>query len=178
MQVDAVRQIAAGIADGELAGRYHYYLELLESIAGAPHFGPLTRFGPRSISAPAREQAVLLLGMIGDLDTARFLARLLQYETDTAMQGTVVRAIAGLGTGFEGELVARLAVVVRRDRILGASNDLAASVVSLVREVNRFEGGYLPDGVVELLMLIAEGNYSRENRLEAVAALREISIGQ
>ncbi len=178
-QTVAMAGIAERIRSGDnLAGSHHYILQLSESVAGSPYFGPLTQFGPKSAPRRAREQAVWVLGQIGDLFTARFLARLLEYEPDTAMQAEILRSMANLGTQIDEELAARMYQIVRRDISRGASDSLGLAVARFVAAIDEYRGGYVHPRITESLLTIAGANYSRDVRMYALDTLRELAGGR
>jgi outer membrane protein assembly factor BamB len=175
-QVVAMAGIASRIADGEnLAGRHHYMLHLSEQVAGSPYFGPLTQFGPKSAPRRARELAVQVLGEIGDLATGRFLARLLRYEPDHAMQASILRSMGRLGTAIDSDLAARLREIVRRDVVRGPSDRLGSAMVRFVEAIDAYRGGYLDPAVAEVLLEIASANYGRAVRRSALDAVRSLA---
>jgi len=178
-QTVAMAGIEERVRTGDnLAGSHQYILQLSESVAGSPYFGPLTQFGPKSAPRRARESAVWVLGQTGDLATARFLARLLEYEPDTSMQAEILRSMANLGTMIDEELAARLYQIVRRDISRGPSDTLGLAVARFVAAIDEYRGGYLHPRVTESLLTIASANYSREVRSFALETLRELAGGR
>jgi hypothetical protein len=179
-QMAAMGRIQAHVNSGEnLAGIYHYLLELCETVAGAPYFGPVVLGHPLPVNRRTREAAIGVLGRIGDLATARFLARLVQYEPDTTLQTASIQALASLGTALDGALGARLVEIIERDSRRETSDPLAEAVISLVEAVSRFEGAYVTQEMIDALLTIADSNYSRATRLAALTALRGLgSAGQ
>ena len=178
-QTVAMAGIAERVRSGDnLAGSHHYVLQLSESVAGSPYFGPLTQFGPKSAPRRAREEAVWVLGQIGDLLTARFLARLLEYEPDPAMQAEILRSMASLGTQIDEDLAVRLYQIVRRDISRGASDGLGLAVARFVAAIDEYRGGYLHPRITESLLTIAGANYSRDVRAYALETLRELAGGR
>lgn len=174
----AMGDVAARVRAGEdLAGRYPYLLHLSELVAGSPYFGQLTQFGPRSAPRRAREEAIFVLGEIGDLTTTRFLARLLSHEADPSMQATVLRSMGSLGTPIDRELAARLADIVRRNARTGPDDVLGHAVSAFVESVHIHRGGYLHPDVADALLTIAQGAYSRRVREYALATLRLLAGG-
>lgn len=171
----AMAQIAERVAAGaNLAGSYHYLLYLSESVAGSPYFGSMTQFGPRSSTRRAREQAIGVLGTIGDLQTGDFLVRLLRYEPDPSLQALVLGSMAELRVPVDEALASRLLEIVRRDRVGGPSDALAAAVTRFVLAADEYRGGYIDPGVADVLMMIAESNYSRVVRTDALSVLRSL----
>jgi outer membrane protein assembly factor BamB len=162
--------------DGEenLAGGYPYLLELCEMAAGAPFFGPIVGREPLPIGRRTRQEAVQILGAIGDLGSARFLARLIHHEPDPTMQTEAMRALAALGTAMDGELMTRVRAIIERDSTAVTNDALAEAAISLVEAVNEFEGGYVNQDVVDILITIADSNYVRQTRLRALTALRSL----
>lgn len=158
-----------------LSGRYFAYLDLLERVAGSPYFGPLSESGPRSAGRRAREEAISLLGSIGDLQSARFLSRLLSYEPDASLQASIMRAIGRVGSRLDAETVRYLADVIRRDVVRGAQDRVASGVISLVRGLDSYQGRYIDPGIADVLISIATANYSAAVRQEALATLRSLA---
>ncbi|MFW6288508.1 MAG: PQQ-binding-like beta-propeller repeat protein [Spirochaetota bacterium] len=178
-QTVAMADVAERVRSGEsLAGSHQYLLQLSESVAGSPYFGPLTQFGPESAPRRAREDAVWVLGQIGDLSTVRFLARLLGYEPDTTMQAEILRSMANLGAPIDEDLAARLDQIVRRDIARGPSDGLGLAVARFVAAIDEYRGGYLHPRVTESLLAVAGANYSREVRAYALETLRELAGGR
>lgn len=178
-QAVAMAGIAARVADGEnLAGQYPYLLELSEDVAGSPYFGQLARSGPMAASRRAREQALEVIAAIGDLESARFLARLLRYEPDPTMQSAVLRAMGKLGAPVDAELAARLSQIVRRDVARGPSDALGLALSRFVDAVDAYRGGYLHPDIADTLVAVAQANYSRGVREEALATLRRLAGGR
>ncbi len=174
----AMSDVAARVRAGDdLAGRFPYLLHLSELVAGSPYFGQLTQFGPRSAPRRAREEALFVLGEIGDLETSRFLARLLSHETDPSMQATILMSMGHLGTPINRELAARLADIVRRNSRTNPDNALGHAVCAFVESVHIHRGGYLHPDVAAALLTIAQGNYSRQVREHALATLRVLAGG-
>jgi hypothetical protein len=147
-----------------LAGSYQYMLELCETVAGAPFFGPVILGQPLPVDRRTREAAIGVLGTIGDLGSARFLARL------TA----AINSLASLGTALDGALAARLLEIIDRDSRRETSDSLAESVIGLVEAVNAFEGAYVTQEMIDALLTIADSNYSRSTRMAALSALRDL----
>ena len=177
-QVVAMANLASRVEDAEnLAGRHHYLLYLSELVAGSPYFGPLTQFGPKSAPRRARETAVAVLGQIGDLQTSRFLSRLLMYEPDAAMQASILVSMGRLGTRIDSELSARLAEIVRRDVANGPSDTLGGAVSGFVRAIDAYRGGYVDPGIADVLLAVAAANYSRDVRQRALDTLRALAGG-
>jgi outer membrane protein assembly factor BamB len=172
----ALARIRADIdSDDGVAERYFVYLDLLERVAGSPYFGPLSQFGPQSASRRAREEAIALLGRIGDLESARFLSRLLSYEPDASLQSAIMVAIGAVGSELDEQMVAYLAEVIRKDQARGAQDRVASSVITLVRGLDSYQGRYIDPGIAEVLISIATSNYSSEIRQQALATLRSLA---
>ncbi len=174
----AMGDVAARIHDGHnLAGRYPYLLHLSELVAGSPYFGQLSQFGPRSAPRRAREEAIVVLGEIGDLATSRFLARLLSHEADPSLQATILRSMGTLGTPIDRELATRLSDIVRRNLRTGPDDTLGHAVSAFIESVHVHRGGYLHPEVADSLLTIAQGAYSRQVREYALATLRVLAGG-
>ena len=168
-QIVAMADLAARVRSGaDLADRHQHMLLLSETIAGSPFFGELDRFRTRVAPRRAREEAIFVLGEIGDLVTSRFLAKLLSHETDSGLQAAILRSMAQLGTPLDRELASRLAQIVRTDIVRGASDPLAESVTAFVEAVNVYRGGYIHADVAYVLLMIAQGPYSRHVRVNAL----------
>lgn len=171
--------IAGRVGRGEnLAGEYPYLLELSETVAGSPYFGQLSPAGPKAAPRRAREQAIEVIATIGDLESARFLTRLLRYEPDPTMQAAVLEAMGRLGTPVDEELAARLSQIVRRDVARGASDALGFAIARFVDAVDSYRGGYLHPDIADTLLEVARANYSRTVREEALATLRRLAGGR
>ncbi len=169
----AMADVAARVRAGhDLAGRYPYLLQLSEHVAGSPYFGQLSQFGALSAPRRAREEAIYVLGEIGDLATARFLARLLSHETDATLQTSILASMGRLGTPIDRELAARLANIVRRNAREGPDNALGHAVVAFVESVHLHRGGYLHPDVAQALLTVAQANYSRQVREYALSTVR------
>jgi hypothetical protein len=174
-QTTAMSQIRRRVDSGDnLAGSYHYMLELCETVAGAPFFGPVILGQPLPVDRRTREVAIGVLGTIGDLGSARFLARLIHYEPDTTLQTAAINSLASLGTALDGALAARLLEIIDRDSRRETSDSLAESVIGLVEAVNAFEGAYVTQEMIDALLTIADSNYSRSTRMAALSALRDL----
>jgi hypothetical protein len=172
-QTAAMRSITARVGTAEnLAGSYHYILNLCETVAGAPYFGPLVLGSPLPVDRITRQAAIEVLGDIGDLQSASVLSRILQYEPDTTLQTAIIRSLASLGTAMDGRIAVRLAGIVDRDARSGASDPLAEAVIDLVEALDRFEGGYATQSTIDALLAIADANYGRATRLRALSTLR------
>ncbi len=175
-QVVAMSDLAARVEASEnLAGEHQYILQLCEAVAGSPYFGPLDQFGPRSAPRRAREDAIRVLARIGDLRTASFLARLLGYEPDPAMQASILRSMGRLGAPVDAELADRLAAIVRADVARGPSDTLAVAVVGFVEAIDQYRGGYLSPEIANVLIEIAGSNYSRRVREYALDTVRSLA---
>lgn len=158
-----------------LNGRYFAYLDLVERVAGSPYFGPLSESGPRAASRRAREEAVSLLATMGDLHTARFLSRLLSYEPDPAMQASIMRAIAEVGSELDSLTVRYLDEIIRRDTSRGPQDRVASAVISLVRGLDAYQGRYIDPAIADVLIRIATANYGSGVRQQALATLRALA---
>lgn len=173
----------AGIAsrverDANLAGEYPYLLALSEAVAGSPYFGQLARSGPKAAPRRAREQAIGVIAAIGDLESARFLARLLRYEPDPMMQAAVLDAMGELGTPIDEELARRLTQIVRRDVARGPSDALGLALSRFVEAIDAYRGGYVHPDIADTLLAVAQANYSRAVREGALATLRQLAGGR
>ncbi|MFW5684444.1 MAG: PQQ-binding-like beta-propeller repeat protein [Spirochaetota bacterium] len=178
-QAVAMADIIERVRSGDpLGGDHQYLMQLSERVAGSPYFGPLTQFGPQSASRRAREQAIVVLGEIGDLTTAGFLARLLRYEPDPTLQTTILRSMAALATPIDEELSARLAEIVRRDVASGASDSLGAGVVAFIERAATYRGGHLHPSIADVLLSVATSNYSRQVRSSALEVVRGLAGGR
>lgn len=178
-QTVAMAGISARVAREEnLAGEYPYLLELSESVAGSPYFGQLAQSGPKAAPRRAREQAIEVIGAIGDLESTRFLARLLRYEPDPTMQAAVLAAMGRLGTPVDEELAARLSQIVRRDVARRPSDVLGLAISRFVDTIDSYRGGYLHPDIADTLLAIARANYARTVREEALATLRRLAGGR
>ena len=177
-QVVAMADILSRVrSDENLAGSYQYILQLSELVAGSPYFGPLTQFGPESAPRRARETAVAVLGEVGDLATARFLARLLSVERDSTMQALILEALGALGAPVDEEVAARLGQIVRNDVARGPNDRLGLAIADMITAVDEYRGGYLHPDVVDVLFAIAQANYSRSVRQHALDTLRSLAGG-
>jgi hypothetical protein len=168
-QIVAMADLATRVRSGaDLGDRHQYMLFLSETIAGSPYFGEIDRLRTKTAPRRAREDAIFVLGEIGDLVTSRFLARLLSHETDSGMQAAILQSMSRLGTPLDAELASRLTQIVRRDVARGASETLAQSVMAFVEAVNVYRGGYIHPDVAQVLLMIAQGPYSRRVRVDAL----------
>lgn len=178
-QTVAMARIADRIArEGNLAGEYPYLLELSETVAGSPYFGQLAQSGPKAAPRRAREQAIEVIAAIGDLESVRYLARLLRYEPDPTMQAAVLEAMGRLGAPVDEELATRLSQIVRRDVARGPSDALGLAVSRFVDAIDSYRGGYLHPSIADTLLAIAQANYSRGVREEALETLRRLAGGR
>jgi HEAT repeat protein len=176
VQTQAMIQIRDRVRSGtDLAGSYFHTIELAERAAGSPYFGPLSQSGPVSAPLEARAAAIEILGAIGDLQSAAFLERLLEYERDETLRVRIMGALGRLGAPLDDALVERLNRVVSED-ISGAPSDrVARGVIQLVRDLDRFHGRYISPGIADVLVRIATANYTSEIRRSALTTLRSLS---
>ncbi len=177
-QIVAMAELAARVRSGaDLADRHQYMLLLSETIAGSPYFGELDRFRTKVAPRRAREEAIFVLGEIGDLVTARFLARLLSHEADPSLQSAILASMARLRTPVDRELASRLAQIVRRDVARGASDTVGQSVTAFVEAASAYRGGFIHPDVAHVLLTIAQGPYSRHVRVNALDAAYRLGGG-
>ncbi|TVQ23231.1 MAG: hypothetical protein EA382_10470 [Spirochaetaceae bacterium] len=177
-QTVAMSEIRDRVTSGRsLDGSYGYLLEVAETAAGAPFFGPTGQTGSVTVARSARQRALEVIGAIGDLESVRFLGRLLERENDPAMQASILGAISALGGGLDDALATRLYQIIRRDASAGASDASARVVMSAIDALDRYHGRYLSPIVADVLLAIAQGGYGRAVRVDALDLLRRLGGG-
>ncbi|MFW6261579.1 MAG: hypothetical protein ACOC6J_08360, partial [Spirochaetota bacterium] len=73
---------------------------------------------------------------------------------------------------------ARLSQMVRRDVARGPSDALGLALSRFVDAVDAYRGGYLHPDIADTLLAVAQANYSRGVREEALATLRRLAGGR
>jgi outer membrane protein assembly factor BamB len=151
-----------------------YILVILERLAAE---GVLTRSRLRGRKVndypDIRARAILLMGILGNLETRDQLLHLLRYEYDSTARLSLVRALGMLGSDFDGEVTRALAGTILRGEPTAADRLLIHEILATFESIYRYHGSVTDESVIHALLEVFKGSYPTETRQNASVLLRE-----
>ncbi len=158
---------------------YSEMMVLLERLAGVGVLNPVKKDrAPINDFPDIRARAVELLGRHGNLASQRFLLELLQYEWDTHVQLTILKAIRNLRSGLKGKVLQTLNSMVTRGRIdFSEDGLLTAELIRCIEDVCIYSGTVTP-AAGQVLTDIYLSDAARSLRLQAIRTLRALGGGK
>ncbi len=120
-----------------------------------------------------RARAILLMGVLGNLETRRQLLHLLRYEYDSTARLSLVRALGMLGSDFDGEVTRALSRTILRDEPTAADRLLIHEILATFDSIYRYHGSVTDESVIHALLEVFQGSYPKETRETASVLLQE-----
>lgn len=151
-----------------------YILVILERLAAE---GVLTRsrLHGRTVNdyPDIRARAILLMGVLGNLETRAQLLHLLRYEYDSTARLSLVRALGMLGSDFDGAVTRALATTILREEQTAADGLLIHEILATFESIYRYHGSVTDESVIHALLEVFQGGFPKETRQSAAVLLRE-----
>jgi HEAT repeat protein len=171
---EALNIISSYLTEGDTGNRTYLSLLFLRRLLSQ---GVLdTEYGMgriRNNFPRIRMRAAELLALHGDLQTSEHLLRVLRYEYDPYAMAAEIGAIGGLKSdpdGRAGELIKR---IIQNDSISSGNNMLADAALRTITAISNYHGT-IDEHSIDTLFFIFKGNYSKDNRSRALAALQGV----
>jgi HEAT repeat protein len=175
MKQMAISQISETISAGSFMPPYYHYF--LGELAGEGTLRAVRENGRVINDFPEiRGVAVELLGMVGTLQSADLLVRLLSYEYDTIVKRKIITALGNLMTDRNGSATAAISQAVLEDLRRRETPDprLAEAALRALASIRGYNGIMPHESGGELLFDIYRGAYPKKTRQLALEAMRSL----
>jgi len=173
-KAEALEIIASYLASADQGNRHYLSHLFLQQLASQGVLDTEYEMGKMKNNYPQiRMAAVDLLSRYGDLETRDFLLRVIRYEHDSLAVSAEIRALGKMKSdpdGRGGEIIHR---IVQSDSLSGGNDRIADAAISAITHISNYHGS-IDEHSIETLFLIFKGNYSKDNRSRALAALQGV----
>jgi len=122
-----------------------------------------------------RRQAARYLGQLGSEEARQSLIGVLQVENEPAVIQEVIKSLGDIGLNPNNETVIQIGWIFRRYNNLNPDNIMALATIDAFDKITRASDGAASTEVIQVLMLISEGNYItpvRDRARQLIAELR------